>query len=616
VQALDAANNASAQSSAATATTLAIPDTSAPTTPTGLTAIAVSTSQINLSWNASTDNVGVSGYRIYRNDTFIATLGNATTYENTGLTESKPYTYRVDAMDAAGNASGLSAPATATTLSGTLPTVSLSTNPTSVASGEASTLTWSSTSATSCTASGDWSGTRATSGSESTGPLTASSSYSINCTGTGGSASASATVTVSSQSGLFPLQVEPGKRYLVDASGNPFLIHGDTAWTIANQLSESEIDVYLNDRRNKGFNTVLVEIPGFFYTSQTPHTNNVDGVAPFTTMSPVNWASLNNTYWNRVDYFINGAKSRNMAVIFNPAYMGTASGDGWLSALNAESDADLRSYGAALANRYTQGNIIWCLGGDISPSTSEKNKQWNIVTGIRSVRTTDLITAHPAPPASAYDVWSGFTGLNLNAAYPYDLQPVYDMCLTEYNRAGPVPVFMLEARYEQEVGGPGDLLRQTYQALLSGCVAGQIFGNNPIWHFESPNTIYGYGGTWESNLNSTGSTQQQYVRTLFNAYPWHLLEPRTDNSLVSTALGAGNSRIAPARASDGSFAFIWSPDANFTVNLGTMSPSSVRARWYDPANGTYSAAGGPFANSGTQAFNPPGTRLLVLDAAP
>lgn len=58
-------------------------------------------------------------------------------------------------------------------------------------------LTWSSTNATSCTASGAWSGTKATSGSQSTGTLTTSSTYNLSCSGSGGSASQSATVTVS-----------------------------------------------------------------------------------------------------------------------------------------------------------------------------------------------------------------------------------------------------------------------------------------------------------------------------------------------------------------------------------------------------------------------------------
>src|SRR3954469_699196 len=84
-------------------------------------------------------------------------------------------------------------------------TVSLTANPTSVTSGGASTLTWSSTNATSCTASGDWSGAKATSGSQSTGALTASGNFTLTCTGAGGSASASATVTVAAASTNFGL---------------------------------------------------------------------------------------------------------------------------------------------------------------------------------------------------------------------------------------------------------------------------------------------------------------------------------------------------------------------------------------------------------------------------
>jgi len=115
VRALDAAGNVSNQSSAASATTPAVIDTEAPSTPTGLMANAVSSTQINLSWSAATDNVGVTGYRVYRNGVFLIALGNVTGYQNSGLTASTTYTYNVDAIDAAGNASGTSAAASATT---------------------------------------------------------------------------------------------------------------------------------------------------------------------------------------------------------------------------------------------------------------------------------------------------------------------------------------------------------------------------------------------------------------------------------------------------------------------------------------------------------------------
>jgi hypothetical protein len=77
------------------------------------------------------------------------------------------------------------------------PTLSF-TSASQVASGTAATLTWSSTNATTCTASGGWSGTKATSGSESTGALTSNRTYTLTCVGVNGSAASSVTITVTS----------------------------------------------------------------------------------------------------------------------------------------------------------------------------------------------------------------------------------------------------------------------------------------------------------------------------------------------------------------------------------------------------------------------------------
>ncbi len=77
-------------------------------------------------------------------------------------------------------------------------TASISASPTVVASGASSTLSWSSTNASSCSASGGWSGSEPTSGKQSTGALTATTSYALTCSGPGGaSAPAQATVTIS-----------------------------------------------------------------------------------------------------------------------------------------------------------------------------------------------------------------------------------------------------------------------------------------------------------------------------------------------------------------------------------------------------------------------------------
>jgi hypothetical protein len=76
------------------------------------------------------------------------------------------------------------------------PTVALTANPATITAGQSTTLTWSSTNATSCTASGGWSGARATSGTEQVGSISATTTFTLACTGAGGSGNQSATVTV------------------------------------------------------------------------------------------------------------------------------------------------------------------------------------------------------------------------------------------------------------------------------------------------------------------------------------------------------------------------------------------------------------------------------------
>jgi chitodextrinase len=112
VAAYDAAANVSAQSATATATT----QSAGPSAPANLTATAISSSQINLSWSASTDAAGVTGYKVFRNGSRVGT-STTTSYSDSGLTASTAYTYTVAAYDAAGNVSSQSASASATTVS-------------------------------------------------------------------------------------------------------------------------------------------------------------------------------------------------------------------------------------------------------------------------------------------------------------------------------------------------------------------------------------------------------------------------------------------------------------------------------------------------------------------
>ena len=131
VRAVDAAGNVSAASSAATAVTPAASDTQAPTAPASLTATVAASSQINLNWPASADNVAVTSYLVERCQgagcTNFAQVGTAsgTSYTSGGLAASTSYSYRVRATDAANNLSGYSPVAGATTTGGATASITL-----------------------------------------------------------------------------------------------------------------------------------------------------------------------------------------------------------------------------------------------------------------------------------------------------------------------------------------------------------------------------------------------------------------------------------------------------------------------------------------------------------
>lgn len=96
-----------------------LPDQQAPTTPTNLVSSNITSNSFTLSWTASTDNVGVTGYDICQNGVKINPLSiTGTSYNLTGLSGNTTYAYYVKAKDPAGNQSANSSTLNVTTLVG------------------------------------------------------------------------------------------------------------------------------------------------------------------------------------------------------------------------------------------------------------------------------------------------------------------------------------------------------------------------------------------------------------------------------------------------------------------------------------------------------------------
>ena len=300
----------------------------------------------------------------------------------------------------------------------------------------------------------------------------------------GNVSSESAIASATTANTVFPLHTEAGKRYLVDAAGKPFLLHGDAAWSLISDLSQADAELYLEDRRQRGFNTVLVELIDDQFSTHAP--NNYYNVAPFTTVG--DYSTPNEAYFAHADWVIQKAAAKGMLVLLTASYLGYQGGDqGWYQTMVANGTTKMRNYGRYLGQRYAgYSNILWVHGGDYDPPNQDLVRQ--IALGIREFDTHSLHTIHTDSETVLLDKWPSESWLQVNNVYTYNT--VYAPVLTEYARPGGMPVFFMEGRYENENMGTappaaGDERRvriQAYQALLSGAM-GHVFGNNPVWHF-------------------------------------------------------------------------------------------------------------------------------------
>ena len=108
VDAVDAAGNRSAITTITVSTAACSSggtDTAAPTAPTGVTVTSTSRTSVGLRWSTSTDNVGVTGYRLWRGSTLLGTT-TSTAVTFSGLACGRTYQFGIEARDAAGNVSG------------------------------------------------------------------------------------------------------------------------------------------------------------------------------------------------------------------------------------------------------------------------------------------------------------------------------------------------------------------------------------------------------------------------------------------------------------------------------------------------------------------------------
>jgi len=409
---------------------------------------------------------------------------------------------------------------------------------------------------------------------------------------------------------------------MVDQKGQPFLVVGDSPWSIIVQPDEQDREMYLEDRERRGFNSLIVNLLEHKFCTTPPKTRS--GLAPFHT--PGDFSTPNEAYFDFARQVVQKAGEHGMVVWLAPAYLGYGGGDeGFFREIKAGGKEKLRAYGRFVGRRFKDlPNIVWMLGGDYTPEAADQWVVNELAEAIRAEDPAHLMTAHHSPESSAVAAFGEQAWLTVNNFYGYE-KTLFRPMLAEYMRRPVRPFVLVETTYEGEHDAtPDQVRRQAYWAMLSGA-CGQFFGNNPIWHFDGPG-LFPYKMSWQQALGAAGSNDMALLRKLFARLPWQQLTPENDHAIVVEGFGSDVTTALTTYTADGKLSVTYIPSSGtgrreLTIALGRFA-RPVTARWYNPTNGQFIAAeGSPFANRAAHGLRTPGDNgtgtndwALILEA--
>jgi hypothetical protein len=176
-----------------------------------------------------------------------------------------------------------------------------------------------------------------------------------------------------------------------------------------------------------------------------------------------------------------------------------------------------------------------------------------------------------------------------------------------------------ETWYENSNGLAALQVREEgYWGVLSGCTLGYLFGNTPIWCFNSSSSASScyHTVTWQSQLTSNGSVTQEWLGALMRSREFWKMVPDASNAVLTGGIGSGTSISVCSCTSDGQTCMVYDPIGNSQAPQIATSDfrGTVHAWWFNPQTGATTDLS-TFPNSGTQTFTPADGNdwVLVLD---
>jgi hypothetical protein len=423
------------------------------------------------------------------------------------------------------------------------------------------------------------------------------------------------------------IKVSENKHYLQTKTGEPFFWLGDTNWEMIHRLSIEEIEILMETRKNQGFNVLQIVALTEFNGLKQP---NRYGDIPLKDFDPtkLNLTEGNNInsadefdYWDLLDKVFDIAVAKGLYIGLLPTWgdkLANMWGDG-PRIFNAE---NARIYGTILGKRYgSRTNIIWILGGD-RPAIYEWEKVkyddtfiWRAMAeGIRDgeiMLNTEhkLMTYHPASGenrTSKYlqnELW-----LDINAfqsGHSVNQPTPWNWVFEDFNIDPPKPTLDMEPCYEDHPKKPKngkwnkelgyfddyDVRKRIYRTVFAGS-AGVTYGHHHVWQcMDSTLNKPIYNGDtiihWKNALHAKAAKQLIYLKKLMLSRPY-FLRINDQKILDFEQNNNSNSFITATRDSEGSYAFIYFPDASknqYKLNLRSIKAKKISVFWFNPQTG-------------------------------
>lgn len=437
---------------------------------------------------------------------------------------------------------------------------------------------------------------------------------------------------------LSGLAVSANHRFLQQADGSPFFWLGDTAWLLFSRLDRGDTLRYLDDRRAKGFTVVQVMV---LHEAAERAANGatalVDGdpgrprVTPG--RDPADATAYD--YWDHVDWVVGEAAARGLYVAMVPAW-------GSLVKAGHLNPGNVVAYATFLARRYRDmPNVVWLVGGDAKGN--ERIEVWQALG--RTLRAEDphhLITYHPFGRTQSSTWFHAEPWLDLNMfqsghrSYAQDTdspkrfgEDNWRFVLDDYAKAPPKPVLDGEPSYENIPQGlhdgtqpywtAADARRYAYWSVFAGA-CGHTYGDNAVMQFYTKSAgagSYFPRNTWIEAIDDPGASQMRHVKALMLSRPY--FERVYAPDAITAGSGDRYERVIATRGRHYLFAYSYT-GRRFEVDTAQIAGSTLTAWWFNPRDGSATAAG-QLPGGGRRWFTPPDQPgdghdwVLVLDDA-